>query len=137
MRFVWRPLRAGELDHELLWLCVTIAGAALMWCWLALALPWPRCTFHALTGLPCVTCGATRAALSLLQADPAAAWRFNPLATIAICGIGVFDAYAAVVLATRARRLRVRLSSPAPRRALLATVATVALVNWGYLLLAR
>jgi hypothetical protein len=137
MRFVWRPLRAGEVDHELLWLCVTVSGAALMWCWLALALPWPRCAFHAVTGLPCLTCGATRAALSLFHGDLAAAWRLNPLATIAIGGIGVFDAYAAVVLALRGPRLRGQLTSPQARRALRARVAALGLVNWTYLLLAR
>ncbi len=105
-----------------------------MWCWLAFGLAWPRCTFHALTGIPCVTCGATRAALSLFHADPAAAWRFNPLATIAICGVGVFDVYAAAVLAMRARRLRVRLSSAASRRVVAGAVVAVALLNWAYLL---
>ena len=134
MRFEWRSLRVGELDHELFWLCVTVTGAALLWCWLALALPWPRCTFLGLTGFPCVTCGATRAALSLLHADPAAAWRFNPLATITICGVGLFDVYAAAVLTMRARRLRVSVSSEASRKVLLGAVAVVAFANWVYLL---
>jgi hypothetical protein len=134
MRFEWRSLRAGEPDHELIWLSVTIAGAALMWCWLTLALPWPRCTFHALTGLPCVTCGATRAALSLLQGDPAAAWRLNPLVTVAIGGVAVFDIYAAAVLAARSKRFRLRLPSAASRRVFVSGLAAVALINWVYLL---
>jgi hypothetical protein len=108
-----------------------------MWCWVTFGLPWPRCTFHTLTGLPCFTCGATRAVLSLFQADAAAAWRLNPLVTVAIGCVAVFDVYAAAVLSTGSRRLRLQLPSRTARRVLAAAVAVVALGNWAYLLGAR
>jgi len=47
--------------------------------WLKAALPTPRCIFHTLTGLPCPTCGMTRAAQALLRGDFSAAFGWNPL----------------------------------------------------------
>ncbi len=41
------------------------------------------CTFRALTGWPCPTCGTTRAALAVLAGDLGAAWAASPLATLA------------------------------------------------------
>jgi len=134
MRFEWRPLRAGEPDHELIWLCVTVASAVLLATWVLAGWPFPRCNFRALTGVPCLTCGATRAALSLLHGEWASAWRFNPLATLAMVGVGVFDAYAAAVLAFRAKRLRVRFPSRRVWKFTLGLGALLALANWVYLL---
>ena len=133
MRIYWRRLRPGELDHELLWLLVTTAAAALGAAWLALHLPWPRCNFRALFGVPCFTCGSTRSAIALLHGDLSAAWMWNPLATIAMLAIGVFDIYALGVLLTRAPRLRVDLRGA--KWPLAATAALAAGANWIYLLL--
>jgi hypothetical protein len=40
---------------------------------------YPRCIFHAVTGLECPGCGTLRAAHSALHGDFAMAFRFNPL----------------------------------------------------------
>ena len=37
-----------------------------------------------MTGLPCPTCGATRALLALARLDPVAALAWNPLVTLAV-----------------------------------------------------
>ena len=134
MRFHWRHLRAGELDHELIWLLVSVTAAVGAAFWLSLGLPWPRCTFLAVTGLPCFTCGATRAAMALLQADFSAAWLFNPLVFIVLCGLAVFDVYAAAVLITRAPRLRISMTNRSTSRVVAAVAGFAALLNWGYLL---
>jgi len=64
------------------------AGSALVWAarsWLpALAALGPDCPFHALTGLPCFACGATRAALRLAAGDVAGALLMNPLAALTL-----------------------------------------------------
>jgi hypothetical protein len=107
MRLLWRRRSANEPDHELVWLAVSatsIAGGA---AWLALALPWPRCLFLALTGLPCVTCGATRCMIAFLHGDFLSALRWNPLAFVALCALIAFDLYAAIVLLGRTLRLRI------------------------------
>ena len=134
MRFQWRRLRPGELDAELIWLCVTVATAATGAIWFALRLPVPQCTFRALTDLPCVTCGATRAAMALLQGDLFAAWRSNPLVFVAIAAVLIFDLYALAVLLARARRLRVAFPARRMRAALAAIGSAAVLLNWIYLL---
>jgi hypothetical protein len=44
----------------------------------------PACPVRALTGWPCPTCGATRAALALADLDLGAAFVWNPLAAAAL-----------------------------------------------------
>jgi hypothetical protein len=134
MRFQWRRLRPGELDAELIWLCVTLASAALGSIWLALHLPVPRCTFLTVTGFPCVTCGATRAAMALLRGDLAAAFWLNPLVLVGMAAVALFDLYALTVLLARAPRLRVAFSTRRARPLLVAISCAVLLLNWIYLL---
>lgn len=134
MRVSLRRLSPGELDHELIWLSVSVASAVAISSWLALHLPWPACTFRALTGLPCVTCGATRASVALLHGHAAIAWSLNPLATVALCAVAVFDVYAAAVLLARLPRVRIAVRSLAGQRAVCAWIAAAALLNWAYLL---
>jgi hydrogenase-4 membrane subunit HyfE len=100
-------------------------------------LPTPQCAFHSLTGLPCPTCGATRAAWQFLHGHFAASLRFNPLAFLAYCGIVVFDLYALVALILRAPRLRL-INFTLNERIFLRSLA-VALIaaNWLYLLATR
>src|SRR5438093_9660047 len=107
MRIVRRPLAPGETDHELIWLSVSLGSLALAAGWFALRLAWPHCIFLAVTGYPCLTCGATRAAIAFFHLDFMSAWKWNPLVFAALCGLSIFDAYAFAVLVIRAPRLRI------------------------------
>ena len=44
----------------------------------------PACVFRGVTGLPCPTCGGTRAALALARLDPAGAFQANPLVALGL-----------------------------------------------------
>ena len=133
MQVSWRSVGPGELDHELLWFAISLGGLLLAAVWLTFGLPWPICWFHQLTGHPCATCGATRAAIAFFHGDLLGSIRWNPLAFAVYCCIAAFDAYAFCVLATRAPRLRVSFS-PAEKRLLRGTAIAVLLLNWAYLL---
>ena len=135
MHVYWRRLKPGELDHELVWLLVSVTGAALGAFWLALHLPWPRCNFRALFGVPCFTCGSTRSAIGLLHGDLSAAWTSNPLATMTMLAIAVFDVYALGVLISRGPRLRI--SFGRAKWPLLMLLLLAGALNWSYLLLNR
>ncbi len=127
----WRRLRPGELDHEALWLGVSLAGAAVAGAWFALDLPRPGCPFHALTGCPCPTCGATRCISYALSGQFGAALRMNPLCAAVLAGWAVFDLYAATVLAARLPRFRFETSTLSVPLRCLAVGAL--LLNWAWL----
>ncbi len=137
MRLVLRPLAPKEFDHELVWLAVSVAAIVAGSGWLWLGLAWPRCPFLALTGYPCLTCGATRCAIAFGHAHFSQAWHWNPLASVAICGVILFDVYAAIVLIGGLPRLRLVDWTRGERKA--ARIGTIVLiaVNWVYLLAHR
>jgi Protein of unknown function (DUF2752) len=135
MQLLRRPLAPGETDHELIWLSVSLASLGLATTWFALGLPWPHCLFHDLTGRPCMTCGMTRSAIQFFHGDFLAAFQWNPLVFAALCGLSIFNAYAFIVLATRAPRLRIALWTRAEKKYARIIVITALFLNWAYLLL--
>ena len=132
MQLYRHQITAQEIDHELIWLLVSLGTFLGLALWFAARLPTPQCVFHALTGLPCVTCGATRSAFQFLHGHFVASLFFNPLAFLAYCSVTIFDLYAIVVLITRApdcdseisRALKNSSSAAASSRSSLATGST-------------
>jgi hypothetical protein len=137
MRLLWRDRSAHEPDPELIWLAVSVAALAAAAGWLALGLPWPKCPFLATTGLPCVTCGATRSAIALLHADFRLALSWNPLAFAALCGVIAFNLYAALVLASRRPRLRIVDWTVTEKNVVRMAAVSLLALNWIYLLAHR
>jgi hypothetical protein len=130
-----RQLTPGELDHELIWLSVSLSGLACAATWLSLGLPWPQCIFHQFTGLPCVTCGMTRSAIAFFHGHFFAALRWNPLVFASLSGLSIFDVYAFVIVMTKAPRLRISLSTPVGKHYARTTAIAALALNWIYLLL--
>jgi len=98
------------------------------------ALPFTVCVFKLTTGLPCMTCGSTRALGRLVHGDLHGAWLMNPLATAGALGLVPWAA-ADLLLMMRGRALAVELGPAAARAARVAVVAA-ALANWAYLVAA-
>jgi hypothetical protein len=134
MQLERRRLRPGELDHELIWLSVSLGSLAFAAGWFALRLPWPHCMFLSVTGHPCFTCGATRATIRFFHGDFIGALRWNPLIFVTLCGLSIFDAYAFAVLVTRAPRLRLIQFSSTEKTFLRVLFMVLLLANWIYLL---
>jgi hypothetical protein len=130
-----RRLDRSEIDHELIWLSVSLVSLGMAAGWFALGLPWPRCVFHELTGLPCMTCGMTRSAIQFFHGHFLAAFQWNPLVFAALCGLSIFNGYAFIVLFTRAPRLRIALRTRAEKKYARIIVITALALNWVYLLL--
>jgi hypothetical protein len=137
MRVVWRRMPAAGFDHELVWLALSVAALAGGLAWKSIGLGWPECPFLALTGWPCMTCGATRATIAFVEGDFLQAFSWNPLAVLALGGVAVFDLYAVVVLLSRAPRLRVVDWTSVERSVVLMAVVGALLLNWMYLLAHR
>ncbi len=134
MRISWKRIPAAETNYELLWLGVSLSGLVAGAAWLALGLPWPICAFHALTGLPCVTCGATRATIQFFHGHFLAAWIFNPLILAGLCAIALFDVYAFAVVVMRAPRLRLADWTRLEKKTARVMIAALLALNWAYLL---
>jgi uncharacterized protein DUF2752 len=137
MRLVWRRIPPDNFNHELVWLAVSVATAIGGAIWLDLGFPTLRCPFLAVTGYPCLTCGATRCAIAFAHGNFSGAWLWNPLALVALCFVVVFDVYAAIVLIARSPRLvLVDWTWPEKNAVRIAVVALIVL-NWIYLLAHR
>ena len=135
MKCSWTRIETSAFDYELILFAVSLGALALAAGWFVLGLPWPRCIFHELTGLPCVTCGMTRCAIQFFHGHFLAAFKWNPLVFTALCGVIGFDAYAVAMLVTRAPRLRIHLSTQREKTFLRASVVSALALNWMYLLL--
>jgi hypothetical protein len=94
----------------------------------------PLCYVKALSGLPCPTCGSTRAAGRLFELDLAGAFSMNPLATLAALAI-VAWALGDLVLLPRRRALGIEVAARAGSVLRIGVVVAV-LLNWAYLLAA-
>lgn len=137
MRLVWRRPPAAGFDHELVWLAVSAATLAAGAAWMWIGLGWPRCPFLAVTGWPCLTCGATRATTAFFRGDFGEAFSWNPLAFLALCGVVLFDLYAVVVLLGRSARLRMVDWTRTEKTVIRVAIVCALLLNWIYLLAHR
>lgn len=133
----WRHLRPGELDHELIWLSISVGGALVAWFWLRSGIPTPVCVFHEMTGIACPGCGATRSVRHAFNGDLTKAFLMNPMIFITGAFFAIYDIYAAIVLAFRLPRLRFekmpRWLSAAARFGIPALI----LINWGWLVYSK
>src|SRR5713226_6040483 len=134
MQIQSRRLAPAEVDYELIWLSVSLGSLGIAAGWSALGLPWPRCTFLLVTGHPCLTCGATRAAIAFSHLGFWSAWKWNPLVFTVLCGLSIFDAYAFAVLVIRAPPVRIVQFTPAEKNFLRLIAVILLLSNWIYLL---
>jgi hypothetical protein len=132
MEVVARRLQRGDIDHELIWLSVSVVSLTSAALWLALGLPWPVCVFHQLTGLPCLTCGMTRCGIEFFHGHFLAALKWNPLIFALLWGVIAFDLYALAAVALRRPRLRMLFRKTEKKYARGVLVAALAL-NWFYL----
>jgi Protein of unknown function (DUF2752) len=135
MRLRVQRLALGEIDHELIWLSVSLVSLGLAAAWLTVGLPWPRCAFHEITGLPCITCGMTRCGIQFFQGHFLVALKWNPLVFMALCSLTTFDLYAFATLITRGPRLRISFFKQTAKTFARIAVISALLLNWIYLLI--
>jgi uncharacterized membrane protein YccF (DUF307 family) len=94
-------------------------------------LPFSVCVFKAVTGLPCLTCGTTRALGRLVRLDLVGGLAMNPLAAAGVLAL-VPWALADLALLPWGRAVSLDLSATGARRVRVAVVAAL-VVNWVWL----
>jgi len=94
----------------------------------------PPCIFHRLTGIPCLTCGATRSLVALSQFDMASSFLLNPMVFVFAAGVVVFSLVSLYGLIFE-RNIVLRLDK-GQKRALRIGVISLIIVNWLYLMAA-
>ena len=125
---------AGRLPLGAIFGGIAVLGAAVVGLFQIDRLPFTVCYLKAFTGIPCPTCGSTRAVGCLAHGDLTGAFAMNPLATAALLAL-VPWALADLALLTRGRALDLSVSPVVGRALRLAVVVTV-LANWAYLIAA-
>jgi Protein of unknown function (DUF2752) len=113
---------------------IGLLAAAAVWLLHLDRLPLTFCLFKGFTGLPCPTCGSTRALAHLFGLDLAGALRMNPFTTLVAVAVGGW-ALADLALLPRRQALGLEVS---PRVAFGLRVGALALflANWVYLIAA-
>ncbi|MEE9555290.1 MAG: DUF2752 domain-containing protein [candidate division Zixibacteria bacterium] len=94
----------------------------------------PACVFHGITGIPCLTCGATRSVVSLSTFDLTSSFLLNPLLVIFIIGIIIFSSLHLAGFVFK-RKLNLELTPQEKKGIRIAVIALIAL-NWIYLVIA-
>jgi len=114
MTWTWRRLNPTELDHELLWGCLVLLGLVGVVVLDRMAIvPVVLCPFKWMTGLPCLTCGGTRAVLALVDGRLLESLSFNPVVAAGTLVAAPYSVYALSVSALRLPRLRILLTDRA------------------------
>ncbi len=131
----------SRFPYEVTWPALVTLAAALLTAgfgvayvlWGRVPVPLPVCVLYTLTGIPCATCGTTRAFQALARGDLLEALRYQPLIMLTVAASTAATLADLVVwgttgrqwLPTALRRLRVSAW----------TIVLLFLVNWVYLIL--
>jgi hypothetical protein len=99
-------------------------------------LPLWSCPLRRTLGLPCPSCGMTRAFVRVTHGDLAGALEVSPLGTMLSLASVLLVAYIAVRLTVLRRGLQLE-TSPRERQRLAAALLLAVLANWSYLLVTR
>jgi hypothetical protein len=94
------------------------------------------CLFHRLSGWPCLTCGASRAAVLLAKGHPLQAFLMQPLMVAAGCAVGLWLLVYSFHLVALRQRVALRFL-PRERRVLVFLILILAAANWGFLMVQR
>jgi hypothetical protein len=126
-----RTATREERQLAFLWLAAAASAVALKPLWMTIAPHLRPCIFRSLTGIPCPTCGTTRAAAAFLEGNLPAALAANPLAA-AVGVLFVIGAPLAALWAVARWPMPV-LPTPLPGWTRIGAVALI-VANWLYVI---
>ena len=116
------------LSVHVVWMILLIGAVAVY-----RFLPPSTCIFHNLTGLPCLTCGASRAAEAFFSGDFIGMLYFNPLIVV-FCGILFFSSLFKLLEFIFHFELKISVSRKFPVIARTLAITLIA-ANWLFLIM--
>jgi hypothetical protein len=124
---VWR--KTSRFGHAEVFAAIALLSFVTAWLLPLLPISY-TCPLKGITGLPCATCGMTRAFVRLAHGDTAGAVAASPLGALLALGVWTYAVADAVRMA-----LGAPLPVPSPRALRAATVLGIAalIVNWAWL----
>jgi len=93
----------------------------------------PSCAFEGLLGVPCPTCGSTRAVVHLSHGEVASAFAMNPAVTLVIVFAVLFLFYSLIALMFDFRRIGFIMTEREKNTVRIAAVLLL-LAQWGWLI---
>lgn len=135
MKLILKPLQKQDIDYERFGLIFSGLGFLAFQFFLKdIALRF-TCPFKKLTGIPCLSCGMTRALADYSALDPLGAFLHNPLVTMMCISLSVYLIYAVIAVAFGTRRIRIDPLHRTLTRAGRILVLSLLAANWLYLII--
>ena len=135
MRFSLEKKAPGRIEFGIIYGVIALVLLGIARCPPMLSLA-PGCVFKGLIGLPCPTCGSTRALVHLSHGEIGPAFSMNPLATLAMFGAVLYFFLSLIALAFDLPRVTFILKDRG-KNIVRAAVVTLLLAQWAYLVVMR
>ncbi len=132
MRLFLKKRAAGQIEFGIIYggIALVVLGVGRLQPVLSYA---PDCAFKGLTGIPCLTCGATRSVVHLSHGEFLSAFVMNPLTTLCLISAVLYFFYSLVSAAFNLPRISILLTDN-ERKVIRAGVAVFLLAQWVYLI---
>jgi Protein of unknown function (DUF2752) len=132
MRIVFTKRVPGQIEFGIIYGAIAVGVLLTSWFLPVLAMT-PSCVFKGLFGIPCPTCGATRAVVHLSHGAISAAIAMNPIVAISLVLAVVFFIYSLATLVLNVRRIGF-IGSEREKNAARVLVVVLLLTQWAYLI---
>jgi hypothetical protein len=126
-----RKKRSGEIEFGIIFGSLAIM-ALVVARYLPLMDIMPSCSFKALTGFPCPTCGTTRSLVNLAKGDLPGSLLMNPAFALGMILTVLLFIYNSIIVLFNTPRFALSLTRPESDTVRVAALALL-LLNWYYL----
>lgn len=133
MRIALKDRVPGGIDFGLLYGGIAVI-CLLAFHYLPVRQLFPPCAFKYMTGIPCPTCGTTRAVMLLVQGDIAGSLFMNPMLSIVLLGVVLWFVFSLVAWVMNLKQPSLSLSTREKDVVRLFAVLLF-LANWVYLIM--
>jgi uncharacterized protein DUF2752 len=133
MRVIFKRRNRGQIDFGIIYGGIVLAVLFIPWFYPVLSMS-PSCAFRGLAGVPCPTCGSTRAIVHLSHGEITSALAMNPIVSLVIVLSVLYFFYSVITQAFDCPRIGFILTEREKNAARVAAMLLL-LTHWGWLVL--